>query len=104
MRGWRRLRTWFDHRIPGFELQVADSLFEYGGEIFCGKAIHADTIQRVCVRRQNVEMHIAEGELLSGVEVINPPQLRLLIGRRRSTRRCVPLLGLDQKQKTFLVA
>jgi len=34
-------------------------------------------------------MYIAEGELLSGVEVINPPQLRLLIGRRRSSRGCI---------------
>jgi len=43
-------------------------------------------------------MHIAEGELLSSVEVINPPQLRLLIGRRRSSRRCILVGAVDRNE------
>src|SRR4051812_47209211 len=94
----RGLRTRLDYGLPSRELEIADGLLQHRREKLHSQAVHADTVQRRRVRCQNIEMYVSKGELLDRVLVINPRQLRFLIGGRRAGWSCILVDGVDRDE------
>ena len=81
-----------------FELQRLDGLLQHCDESLGRKAVHANAIERLCFRSQNVEVDVAERQALTGIRVINPPPLGFFLRWRRSTLIYVLIAAVDRNE------
>ena len=98
MRRRYRLRPGRDDGPARFEPQRADGFLEYFDESPGRNAVHANAIERLCFRSQNVEVDVAERQALTGIRVINPPPLGFFLRWRRSTLIYVLIAAVDRNE------
>ena len=98
MRRRYRLRLGRDDGAAGFELQRTDGFLQHIDESPGRNAVHANAIERLCFRSQNVEVDVAERQALTGIRVINPPPLGFFLRWRRSTLIYFLIAAVDRNE------